>query len=114
MTRKQLPGLCLLTSYGYGYWMRVSPPKLCTQGEFRGDQDSEILANCHTDTILTAFPRRWGRNNPDPSAVHRAVRDHLAAVDTRQITSIYELALIIIDECSKVFFDRTKPDLRPE
>ncbi|KAL2174042.1 uncharacterized protein P884DRAFT_280440 [Thermothelomyces heterothallicus CBS 202.75] len=66
------------------------------------------------NTILTAFPRRWGRNNPDPSAVHRAIRDRLGAADTKQITSIYELALVIIDECSKVFFDRTKPDLRPE
>jgi hypothetical protein len=35
-------------------------------------------------------------------------------MDSRQITSVYDLALIIIDECSKVFFDRAKPDLRPE
>ncbi|KAK3386163.1 hypothetical protein B0H63DRAFT_560601 [Podospora didyma] len=66
------------------------------------------------NTIISAFPRRWGRNKPDPSAVHRAIRDHLATIDHSQVTSIYDLALIIIDECSKVFFDRTKPDLRPE
>ncbi|KAK4210243.1 hypothetical protein QBC37DRAFT_292866 [Rhypophila decipiens] len=67
------------------------------------------------NTIISAFPRRWGRNKPDPSAVHRAIRDHLGAIDTRsQIKSIYDLALVIIDECSRVFFDRTKPDLRPE
>lgn len=66
------------------------------------------------NTIITAFPRRWGRNKPDPSAVHRAIRDHMASVDERQVNSIYDLALIIIDECSKVIFDRTKPDLRPE
>ncbi|KAK3376413.1 hypothetical protein B0T24DRAFT_618627 [Lasiosphaeria ovina] len=66
------------------------------------------------NTIISAFPRRWGRNKPDPSAVHRAIRDNLATVDNTQVTSIYDLALIIIDECSKVFFDRTKPDLRPE
>jgi hypothetical protein len=35
-------------------------------------------------------------------------------MDSSQITSVYDLALIIVDECSKVFFDRTKPDLRPE
>lgn len=46
--------------------------------------------------------------------MHRAIRDHLGAIDHAQITSVYDLALIIIDECSKVFFDRTKPDLRPE
>lgn len=38
----------------------------------------------------------------------------MASVDERQINSIYDLALVIIDECSKVIFDRTKPDLRPE
>ncbi|KAH6847764.1 hypothetical protein B0I37DRAFT_151069 [Chaetomium sp. MPI-CAGE-AT-0009] len=66
------------------------------------------------NTILTAFPRRWGRNKPDPSAIHRAIRDRLAGMESHHITSIYDLTLIIIDECSKVFFDRTKPDLRPE
>ncbi|KAK4185628.1 hypothetical protein QBC35DRAFT_503201 [Podospora australis] len=66
------------------------------------------------NTILTAFPRRWGRNKPDPSAIHRAIRDHLGTIDSSQITSIYDLAVIIIDECSKVFFDRTKVDQRPE
>ena len=67
------------------------------------------------DTILTSFPRRWGRNKPDPSAVHRAIRDHFGRLDSTQKRSIYDLALIIIDECSRVFFDRTKPlDQRPE
>ncbi|PFH60895.1 hypothetical protein XA68_10140 [Ophiocordyceps unilateralis] len=67
------------------------------------------------NTILTSFPRRWGRNKPDPSAVHRAIRHHIGRLDGSEKTTIYDLALIIIDECSKVFFDRTKPlDLRPE
>lgn len=67
------------------------------------------------DTILTSFPRRWGRNKPDSSAVHRGIRDHLGRLGSGQINSIYDLALIIVDECSKVFFDRTKPlDQRPE
>ena len=35
-------------------------------------------------------------------------------MDSTHITSVYDLALVIVDECSKVFFDRTKPDLRPE
>lgn len=72
------------------------------------------LTSWVSDTIITAFPRRWGRNKPDPSAVHRAIRDYMASVDKGQINSIYDLALIIVDECSKVIFDRTKPDLRPE
>ncbi|KAH7308294.1 hypothetical protein BKA65DRAFT_415197 [Rhexocercosporidium sp. MPI-PUGE-AT-0058] len=67
------------------------------------------------NTIVTSFPRRWGRNKPDPSAVHRAIRDHFGRLDSTQKRSIYDLALVIIDECSRVFFDRTKPlDQRPE
>jgi len=39
----------------------------------------------------------------------------MGKVDGSKINSIYDLALIIVDECSKVFFDRTKPlDQRPE
>lgn len=67
------------------------------------------------NTLLTSFPRRWGRNKPDPSAVHRGIRDHMGKLHHQQKMSIHDLALIVIDECSKVFFDRTKPlDQRPE
>ncbi|KAH7390185.1 hypothetical protein BKA64DRAFT_116535 [Cadophora sp. MPI-SDFR-AT-0126] len=67
------------------------------------------------NTILTSFPRRWGRNKPDPSGVHKSLRDRLQHLPEGQIQSIYDLALIIIDQCSRVFFDRTKPlDQRPE
>lgn len=67
------------------------------------------------NTVISAFPRRWGRNKPDPSAVHRGIRDRLHALDHDQIGSVYDLAFIVIDECSKVFFDIAKPlDQRPE
>ncbi|KAH8803024.1 hypothetical protein F5884DRAFT_888135 [Xylogone sp. PMI_703] len=67
------------------------------------------------NTIITSFPRRWGRNKPDPSGVHKSLRERLANTDEGQIQSVYDLALIIIDQCSRVFFDRTKPvDERPE
>jgi len=66
------------------------------------------------NTIITSFPRRWGRNKPDPSGVHKSLRDRLEH-GTDEIRSIHHLALIIIDQCSRVFFDRTKPlDERPE
>ncbi|KAH7309885.1 hypothetical protein B0I35DRAFT_440765 [Stachybotrys elegans] len=65
------------------------------------------------NTIITSFPRRWGRNKPDSSGVHRCLRDYLE--NDGEIKSIYHLALIIVDQCSRVFFDRTKPlDQRPE
>ncbi|KAI1178441.1 hypothetical protein F4777DRAFT_96443 [Nemania sp. FL0916] len=64
------------------------------------------------NTIITSFPRRWGRNKPDPSGVHKSLRERL---EHEEINSIHHLALIIIDQCSRVFFDRTKPlDQRPE
>ncbi|KAI1743826.1 hypothetical protein F4680DRAFT_407618 [Xylaria scruposa] len=64
------------------------------------------------NTIITSFPRRWGRNKPDPSGVHKSLRVRL---EHEEISSIHHLALIIIDQCSRVFFDRTKPlDQRPE
>ena len=71
--------------------------------------------NLQLDTILTSFPRRWGRNKPDPSGVHKSLRERLNHVENGRINSIFDLALIIIDQCSLVFFDRTKPtDQRPE
>ncbi|KAK0619465.1 hypothetical protein B0T14DRAFT_208799 [Immersiella caudata] len=64
-------------------------------------------------TIITSFPRRWGRNKPDPSGVHKCLREHLS--NNSNVKSIHHLALLIIDQCSRVFFDRTKPlDQRPE
>jgi hypothetical protein len=67
------------------------------------------------NTVISSFPRRWGRNKPDPSAVHRGIRDRLGELGKDQINSVYDMAFIIIDECSKVFFDRTTPlDHRPE
>ncbi|RYP46241.1 hypothetical protein DL768_007508 [Monosporascus sp. mg162] len=66
------------------------------------------------NTIITSFPRRWGRNKPDSSGVHKSLRERLEA-KRDEIKSIYHLALIIVDQCSRVFFDRTKPlDERPE
>ncbi|KAJ4865084.1 corA-like mg2+ transporter protein domain-containing protein [Trichoderma breve] len=65
------------------------------------------------DTIVTSFPRRWGRNKPDSSGVHKSLRQILGK--RKRIRSIYHLATLIIDQCSKVFFDRTQPtDDRPE
>jgi hypothetical protein len=61
------------------------------------------------NTIITSFPRRWGRNKPDPSGVHKSLRERLESTPEEEIQSVYDLALIIIDQCSRVFFDRTKP-----
>lgn len=63
-------------------------------------------------TVISCFPRRWGKNKPDPSAVHKSIRARLQYVRPGEITSAYDLALMIVDECSRVFFDRAKTDDR--
>lgn len=67
------------------------------------------------DTIITSFPKRWGRNKPDPSAVQKCIRTRLRAARDDEVRSVYDLAIIIIDQCSRVFFDRTQSiDMQPQ
>lgn len=67
------------------------------------------------DTIITSFPKRYGRNKPDPSSVHKSIRMRLKFCRKNEIRSAYDLALVIVDECCRVFFDRTKtPDRQPQ
>jgi hypothetical protein len=67
------------------------------------------------DTLITSFPKRYGRNKPDPSAVHKSIRLRLKAARKNEIRSVYDLALVVLDECAKVFFDRTKSaDRKPQ
>ncbi|KAL2277074.1 hypothetical protein FJTKL_00213 [Diaporthe vaccinii] len=65
-------------------------------------------------TVITSFPKRWGRNKPDSSGIHKSLRVRLDQPGFK-VMSAWHLAFIIIDQCSNVFFDRTQPlDLRPE
>ncbi|KAI0179497.1 hypothetical protein GGR52DRAFT_309312 [Hypoxylon sp. FL1284] len=66
-------------------------------------------------TIITCFPKRYGTNKQDSSGVHKSIRTRLEDNTTEQIRSVFDLALIIIDECSNTFFNRTKTsDLQPQ
>jgi len=40
-------------------------------------------------TIITSFPRRWGRNKPDPLGVHKCLREHLS--NNPNVKSIHHL-----------------------
>lgn len=42
------------------------------------------------DTILTAFPKRWGRNKPDSSGIHKSLRERLDRVGG-EVTSVWHL-----------------------
>lgn len=57
-------------------------------------------------TIITCFPDEHGNNAYDASAVHKAIR--VALEESRQIRTVFDLALIIISECSNTCFDRLK------
>lgn len=66
-------------------------------------------------TIITCFPRRYGTNKQDSSGVHKSIRVRLEDNASEQIRSVFDLALIILDECSNTFFKRTKTsDLQPQ
>ncbi|KAK4446027.1 hypothetical protein QBC34DRAFT_470608 [Podospora aff. communis PSN243] len=63
-------------------------------------------------TVISCFPRRFGKNRPDPSAVHKTLRQRFRQIRPGEISSAYDLALLIVDECSRVFFDRARTDDR--
>ncbi|KAI1120338.1 hypothetical protein F5Y10DRAFT_289841 [Nemania abortiva] len=64
-------------------------------------------------TIITCFPKRYGANKNDASGIHKSIRSRLGEIGS--VHSIFELGLVILDECSKTFFDRTKTlDRRPQ
>ncbi|RYP64457.1 hypothetical protein DL771_008745 [Monosporascus sp. 5C6A] len=66
-------------------------------------------------TIITCFPKRYGANKQDLSGVHKSIRIRLQDGGSDQVRSVYDLALIIIAECSSTFFDRTKKiDRQPQ
>ncbi|KAI1377822.1 hypothetical protein F4677DRAFT_443743 [Hypoxylon crocopeplum] len=58
-------------------------------------------------TIITCFPKRYGTNKQDASAVHKSIRVRIQDSGPDQIRTVFDLALIIIDECTNTFFDRT-------
>ncbi|KAH8892695.1 hypothetical protein GQ53DRAFT_805688 [Thozetella sp. PMI_491] len=63
------------------------------------------------NTVLTFFPRRYGTNKHDISGVHKSIRTRLKAAPENRIRSAFDLGLLIIEECSGTFFDRTRnPD----
>ncbi|KAH7413534.1 hypothetical protein BKA64DRAFT_356615 [Cadophora sp. MPI-SDFR-AT-0126] len=66
-------------------------------------------------TIISSFPERWGQNTPDWSRVHQKIRNHLDHIRGGEIQSVFDLALVIIDQCSSIFFDKSTPlDKQPD
>ncbi|KAI0868161.1 hypothetical protein GGS24DRAFT_513762 [Hypoxylon argillaceum] len=66
-------------------------------------------------TLITCFPKRYGANRQDYSGVHKSIRNSIDNLDSNQIHTVFELALIVLDECTTTFFNRTKSlDRRPQ
>lgn len=59
-------------------------------------------------TIITCFPQRYGVNNRDPSGVYKSICARLEALRKDHIRTVFDLGLIILDECSNTLFDRTR------
>jgi hypothetical protein len=62
-------------------------------------------ANYTLETIITSFPRSWGR---DPHSVHKRIRMRLKTFLPGEIQSAYDLSLAIVDQCSGIIFERTR------
>ncbi|KAI2780008.1 hypothetical protein F4815DRAFT_166294 [Daldinia loculata] len=60
-------------------------------------------------TIITCFPKQYGSNTKDNSAVYRSIRTRIQDTGSNWIRTPFDLGLIVIDECAKTLFDRTKP-----
>jgi hypothetical protein len=59
-------------------------------------------------TILTFIPRRYGFNRNDASGIHKLIRSRLESKHSKQVRSVFDLALVVLEECTKTFFDRTR------
>lgn len=69
------------------------------------------------NTILTCFPQRYGTSDNDPFGVHQAIRTRMKdrSDPDNQIRSVFDIALIIVDECFSTLFHRAETaDARPQ
>src|SRR5690348_7565497 len=73
--------------------------------------------NKFLDTIITSFSEQFGKTSSDPSSVQRRIGRCLNMKETK-IRSIYDLAIIILTECSMALLGEDKlphplPDQKP-
>ena len=58
-------------------------------------------------TLITSFPGRYG-DDQHLDGIHKSIRNQLR---NTQVRSVFELALVVLSECSTTFFDRTRIDV---
>ncbi|KAJ3957138.1 hypothetical protein N0V92_006298 [Colletotrichum tropicale] len=59
-------------------------------------------------TILTSFPQQYGSDRKGASEVHESVRMRIKNAQSNEIRSVFDVAIIILDECSNNLFDLAK------
>ncbi|KAK8016875.1 hypothetical protein PG993_015064 [Apiospora rasikravindrae] len=60
-----------------------------------------------SQTIITCFPDQYGSNRLESSGVDKSIRARIQSPNSR-LGSVFELGLVIIDECSVALFGGTK------
>lgn len=55
-------------------------------------------------TIIACFPERYGIDEQDPSGVHKSIRTKIQSLQRGRIRTVFDLALIIVNECSNALF----------
>jgi hypothetical protein len=63
------------------------------------------------NTLITSFPRRYGFNKSDISGCHRRIRVRFKNARKNQIRTIWDMALIVLDECLNTFFYNVEPQV---
>jgi hypothetical protein len=70
----------------------------------------------YAETIITCSPKRWETSPTEPSDLHKSIRARLRTThDDDEICSVFGLAIIIIEQCTRVFFNipLEQVDLQP-
>lgn len=101
------------------YWtLRSTDRRDCDQVVYRWTKEEQIARLVMVDqlwmwvldekTIMTFFPNRYGLHQPDLSDVHQSICLRLDPGRKDQIRSVFDLALVILEECTDVLFNRSK------
>ncbi|KAK4163999.1 hypothetical protein QBC43DRAFT_318533 [Cladorrhinum sp. PSN259] len=62
-------------------------------------------------TLITSFPHRYGSGlDSDVEGIHKSIRNRLDFARKHEVRSVYDLGLIVIDECSNGLFGGFSPE----
>lgn len=63
-------------------------------------------------TLITCFPGRYGSGlGWDVEGIHKSIRSRLESACKHEVRSVYDLGLVVIDECSNGLFGGFSPEV---